>query len=132
LLGRQVINPAAATIAAALTQIKTAPGSADLIAAEAHARALGRSRRLAKNVGLESAAFTAVSNIREKLSANIGEMLLGGAAAVTDTARRSVFGTIRLFELVAGPEEAERVLRQAQKRLAPEAEAAEPTADPGS
>jgi hypothetical protein len=127
LLGRHVIEPATTVIAAALGRAGAPANDEDLVAAEAHARALARSRQLAKHVGLDAAANAAVIAIRDQLKANIGQTLeTGGATRDKDAVRKTVFGTIRLLEMVAGPEEAERLLRQAQKHLSDEGAKAAP------
>jgi hypothetical protein len=128
LLGKHVIGAAAEVIGAAVAPAGSPPGTApkteQLVAAEAHARALARSRKLARHVGLESQASAAVSTIHDRLTASVDEALEGDHTdAEKELARKAVFGAIRLIELVAGPEEAERLLRRAQKRLAPGAPA---------
>lgn len=109
LLSQRVIDPAQGAIEAALGS-----ADADRSNAEAYARALGRSRRLAAQVGLESRMRSAVGAIRKRLEAAIRAV-----SASAPEQQAAVYGAVRLVELVAGPDEAGRLLQTAQRRVAP-------------
>ncbi|HUB94268.1 MAG TPA: hypothetical protein VL993_00030 [Stellaceae bacterium] len=109
-LDRHVIDPAAAAIEAALPAAGAAMEQSQLEAAEAHARALAKTRRLAKHVGLEARANTTVAAIQDRLRQSIEKALDGDPAAA--------YATIHILEVVAGQSEAERFLRLVQKRRA--------------
>jgi hypothetical protein len=117
LLGRHVIDPATEAIEAALPGAGSTADTAQLVSAEAHARALARSRRLARQVGLDGRANAAVTAIQDRLRASIGQAL-DSAGPAGGASEQVAFSAIHILELVAGQPEAEKYLRLMQKRRA--------------
>ncbi len=120
MIGEHVIEPAADAVAAALPSADAPLTTQAVLAAEAHARALGRTRRIAAQVGLDDRVRSAVAMIQTRLQEAIEAALRRSAAEPAAIKRHEaeVFRSIRLVELVAGPAEAERLFAMARERLA--------------
>jgi hypothetical protein len=118
-LGRHVIDPAADAIETALPAGGAAPEPSQLMTAESHARALARSRRLARQVGLDARATAAVTAIQDRLRASVNQAIENApAGADRGAAQQTAYAAIHILEVVAGQAEAERLLRTTLKRLA--------------
>jgi hypothetical protein len=118
-LGRHVIDPAADAIEAALPPGGATLEPSQLATAEAHARALARSRRLARQLGLDARATAAVTAIQDRLRASVNQAIENTPpGADKGAAQQTAYAAIHILEVVAGQAEAERFLRTTQKRLA--------------
>ncbi len=127
-----VIDTAAAAIDVALPTADGPAPLATLVAAEDHARALGRSRRAAGLLGLGVEQATAVSSLCARFEKRI-DQLMGTATAspISDKgAENAVYRAIRMIELLDGPQRAQRLFLGARQRLRPRPRAVE--SDPWS
>ncbi|HZT89093.1 MAG TPA: hypothetical protein VFA12_14055 [Stellaceae bacterium] len=107
-LDEHVIEAAPAALEAAF---EDAPGQDALLAAEAHARALYRSRHAAKKLGLGAKAEAAMAAARERFEARLAEELKAAAEAGNSEGNAAIFRAIRMIELVAGTEAARPHIR---------------------
>jgi hypothetical protein len=127
------IAPVVAAVRTALTEriLRDAPdisamvlmeGSSEemLVAAENHARALGRMRGAASAVGLDAQTGRAITELRQRFEAQIVDQL---RRALTPSARsgaeRAVHRAIRFVELIDGPQRARELFADARQRLRP-------------
>ena len=115
----RIIDTAPEEVSAALVD---APSRDVLVAAEAHARALARSRKSAAKIGLGTATESAISSIRRACVGRIDEVLSqasgsGDPAANKANANAVVFQSVRLIELADGAASARQILANARQRL---------------
>lgn len=83
--------------------------------AEEAALVLRRSARLAGALGVQREVGDKVTTLCREMERRIGDLLSGGRAA-DPAARRQTFNILRIVEMLSGPDEAERLYRQAQRK----------------
>src|SRR5258708_5780374 len=116
MLGERIIDAAPAAIAAALPGPDGEPSKENLLAAEAHARAFSRSRRIAGLLGLERQATTVAAAIRKRFEARVDELRQQARAAPEQNAaaQAGIYQSVRMVELAVGAREAAQLLRTAR------------------
>lgn len=96
------------------------PDEAALTEAEARAAAVGRLRRHGDALGINNAVHKAVDTLRRKLSEH-GERLMKRfdqvAPDLRDYAEAHLMATVRLTELIAGTEEADKLRKDGERAL---------------
>lgn len=112
--------PAAAAVAPVALRIDDYPDEAALSQAEARAAAVGRLRRHGDALGINNAVHKAVDVLRRKLNEH-GERLMKRfdqvAPDLRDYAEAHLMATVRLTELIAGTEDADKLRKEGERML---------------
>jgi hypothetical protein len=109
-LDEHVIDAAPGALEAAFA---IEPARDALLAAEAHARALYRSRKAAQRLGLGDKAEAIMTSMRHRFEACVQDELKAAAATGSPATSAALYRAIRMIELVAGTEAARPHLRAA-------------------
>jgi two-component system chemotaxis response regulator CheY len=119
MLNRKVIEAASAAIDAALPNGTVEPGVEALVAAESHARALRRSRRVARQLGLDARVAAMTDSVQRRCEAHIARIVakMPTTAGEQDAAMAGIYRSIRMVELAVGPQEATQLLSTVRDRL---------------
>lgn len=94
------------------------PPDAQVRQAEELAMALRRSARLAPHLGIQREVNAKIGDVRRRLETETEGLLRGGRSAADDPeVQRQVFNSLRMIEILAGSDEAERLYREWKRRL---------------
>jgi hypothetical protein len=99
---------------------------ASIVAAEGHARALGRARNAAALVGLETQIDAAVGGLRRRFEVHVGDEVRRAVTipSAKPAAERAAYRSIRFIELIDGPQRARELYAETRRRLRPRPPAA--------
>jgi CheY-like chemotaxis protein len=119
MLDRKVIDAASAAIEAALPNTADAPDIDALVAAESHARALRRSRRVGRLLGLDARVAAMTESVQRRCEAHIARVLkkMPVASGEQDAAMAGIYRSIRIVELAVGPQEAAQLMMTVRRGL---------------
>ncbi|MDE1148939.1 MAG: hypothetical protein PW843_20425 [Azospirillaceae bacterium] len=95
--------------------ITTAPDS--LKRAESTALALKRTAKLAGSLGIQREVGTKITDIRREIDRQTDRMLSAPDSRTNPEVKRQMFNNLRLIEILVGPDEAERLYREWNRRL---------------
>jgi CheY-like chemotaxis protein len=129
MLDSKVIGAVFGAIEAALPNPPGEPEIDTLVAAESYARALRRSRRVARLLGLDARAAAMTDSVRRRCEAYVARMLANTPAArgEQEAAMAGVDRSIRLVELAVGPQEASQLMMTVRGGLASSVSTSGPT-----
>jgi CheY-like chemotaxis protein len=118
MLDRKVIDAASAAIEAALPNMAGEPDIEALVAAESHARALRRSRRVARLLGLDARAAAMTDSVHRRCEAHIARVMekMSAGSGGQDAAMAGIYRSIRIVELAVGPQEAAQLMTTVRGR----------------
>jgi two-component system chemotaxis response regulator CheY len=121
MLDRKVIDAASAAIEAALSNMTGEPDVEALVAAESHARALRRSRRVARLLGLDARVAAMTDSVHRRCEAHIARVIekMPAASGGQDAAMAGIYRSIRIVELAVGPQEATQLMTTVRGGLSP-------------
>ncbi|WP_044561905.1 hypothetical protein [Azospirillum sp. B4] len=85
--------------------------------AEATALALRRSAKLANHLGIQREVNAKILEIRREIDRQMDRMMSAPGARGNPEVRRQMFNNLRLMEILAGSDEAERLYREWSRRL---------------
>ncbi len=111
-LDGKVIDAVFGAIEAALPNTPGEPDVDALVAAESYARALRRSRRVARLLGLDARVATMTDSVRRRCEAYVARTLMKmpTAADEREATMAGIYRSIRLVELAVGPQEATQLM----------------------
>ncbi len=118
-LKAKIIEPASSLIERAMPGSETAAGRDALMTAEEHARSLGRSRTVAKMVGIEKQATETADSICRRFEGKLDELLdqIDRDGIHDASVENDIYRSIRIVELVDGPLRARKWMAAARQRL---------------
>jgi CheY-like chemotaxis protein len=112
MLNSKVIDAASAAIDAALPNAAGAVDVEALVAAESHARALRRSRRVARVLDLDARVAAMTDSVQRRCEAHIARILskVPTTSGEQDAAMAGISRAIRIVELAVGTQEATQLM----------------------
>jgi hypothetical protein len=88
------------------------PSDEDVKKAEQFALALCRSSRVAGPLGIQGEVTTKINQVQQQVVNNMLAILPPRGRSMTADAQRQMFNSLRMVEILSGPDEAERLFRE--------------------